>query len=181
MCMIVQQQRTSGELLRWSAALLTAAAAAIHFAVTPGHFDENRAFGVFFAAAAWSQLLWALLVTRSDDRRLRLAGVAGNIAFALVWVVSRTTGLPIGLEPGAREAVEFIDVLATIFEVLAAGSISLVPWIPARDVPRRRAATLIAALAIVVIPVTTVAIASDTTHVQIEHDNGGTHEQTPHG
>jgi hypothetical protein len=172
------EQRTAGEPLRWSAALFTAAAAAIHFAVTPAHFDEDWAFGVFFAAAAWSQVLWALLVVHSNRRRLLITGAAGNLAIALVWVASRTTGVPLGPSPMTREAVAFIDVLATTLEILAAASIVLALRLRHRLISARRAAAFIAALAIVVIPVTTRAIASGAGHVQ--QDKGETNEQ-PHG
>lgn len=179
MRMIVDRQRSTGELLRWSAALLTASAAAIHFAVMPEHFDEDWAFGVFFAVAAWSQLLWALLVARSDDRRLLLAGLGGNVAIAAVWLASRTTGLPVGSEPGAAEAAGFVDVLATIWELLAAAAIVLASRVH-RRMSSRGVAAFIVALALAVIPLTTGAIASDTGHPPDPQDNGRTHEN-PHG
>lgn len=180
MRMIDEGQRTVGELLRWSAALLTAAAAAIHFAVTPEHFDEDWVFGVFFVVSAWSQLLWALLVTRSDDRRLLMAGAVGNAAIALVWAASRTTGLPVGPEPGAAEAVGLVDVLATIWELLAAAAIVLVPRIHRRSLSQTRVAAFIVALAIVVIPLTSGAIASNTGHAPMRQDKERTHEQNTH-
>jgi len=175
---IEQEQSTSGTVLRWSAAFLTAAAAAIHFAVTPEHFDEDWTLGVFFAAAAWAQLAWALLVVGSNDRRLLIAGITGNVAIALVWVASRTTGLPFGPEPGARESAAFIDVLATVHEIGAAASIVLALWLGERVIPPRRAAAIIVALALGVIPLTTAAIATATGHVQTEQDPGRTHEQS---
>lgn len=174
---IRQQLRTSGDVFRWSAALLTGAAAAIHFAVTPEHFDEDWALGVFFAGAAWSQLAWAMLVVRSDDRRLLNAGIAGNLAIALVWVASRTTGLPFGPEPGAREAVGFVDVLATVLEFLVAVSIVFAMRFGRSLTSGRRVAAIISALALVVIPLTTGAIATGTNHAQTEQDTGRTHEQ----
>jgi MFS family permease len=156
----VLQERTTGEVLRWSAVLLTTAAAAIHFAVTPQHFDEDWAFGVFFAAAAWVQILWALLVVRSGHRRLLLTGVAGNLAIALVWAASRTTGLPVGPEPGTRETVEFIDVLATGFEILAAVTIFLALRWGTRRVAARHGTAIIATVALVVILTATAALAT---------------------
>lgn len=153
------QERTTGEVLRWTAALLTTAAAAIHFAVAPEHFDEGWAFGAFFATTAWVQILWALLVVRSGHRRLLLAGAAGNLAIALVWAASRTTGLPVGPEPGTREAVEFIDVLVTALEILAAVTILLALRRSARRVAAPHAVAMIAAVALVVILTATAAIA----------------------
>jgi hypothetical protein len=178
--MLAHRGRTAGEALRWSAAVLTAAAAAIHFAVMPEHFDEDWIFGVFFAAAAWAQLAWTLLVTRSEDRRLLFAGVGGNLAIVLVWVASRTIGLPLGPNPGVRESVQFIDVLATAVEILAAVSIALALRLGARLVSARRAAALIAALALVVIPTTTAAIATGTDHAHSDLTTGRTHAKQAH-
>jgi multisubunit Na+/H+ antiporter MnhC subunit len=175
-----RQQRNSQEGLRWSAALLTAAAAAIHFAVIPEHFDEDWTLGLFFTAAAWSQLLWALLMVRADNRGLLLAGVAGNLAIALVWAASRTTGLPVGPNSGARESVEFIDLLATALEILAATVIVIALRSRPRAMSSRHAIAVIVALALIVIPVTTAAIASGARNAHTTPDTGRTHEQQPH-
>lgn len=176
-----QEQRSNGEVLRWCAAILTAAAAGIHFAVTPEHFDEDWAFGIFFAAAAWAQLLWAALLIRVDDRGLRAVAAVGNLAIALVWVVSRTSGVPIGPEPGAREAVGFVDVLATIWEVLAAVAIFVTTRIRHHTLSFRRAAALVAALAVAVVPLTTIAIVSNRAHAGPEHVEEGSHGQNTNG
>ena len=100
-----------------SLAALSMAAAAIHFAVMEEHFAEYVAFGVFFSVVAWLQALWALGVIVLPSRRLLLAGLVGNALVILVWLVSRTAGLPIGPEAGAPEPAAFVDVLSTILEV----------------------------------------------------------------
>lgn len=174
---VMSAQRTSAEVLRWSAALLTTAAAAIHFAVIPEHFDEDWTFGVFFAAAAWAQVLWALVVVHSDARRLLILGVAGNIVIALVWAASRTTGLPVGPEAGARETVQFIDLLATILEILAAIALTTVLRARIRTLTQRRAVAAIVALAVIVVPLTTAAIATGAAPAHVTVDTGRTHEQ----
>ena len=100
-----------------SLAALSMAAAAIHFAVMGEHFAEYVAFGVFFSVVAWSQALWAVGVIALPTRRLLLVGLVGNALVILVWLTSRTTGLPIGPEAGAPESAAFVDVLSTILEV----------------------------------------------------------------
>jgi hypothetical protein len=87
-----------------SLAALSMAAAAIHFAVMGEHFAEYVAFGVFFSVVAWLQASWAVGVIVLPSRRL------------LVWLTSRTAGLPIGPEAGAPEPASFVDVLSTILE-----------------------------------------------------------------
>jgi len=110
-----------------SLAALSMAAAAIHFAVMGEHFDEYVAFGVFFSVVAWSQALWAVGVVVLPSRRLLLVGLIGNAVVILVWLISRTIGVPIGPEAGAPEPAAFIDVLSTILEVaIVAGTAMLV-------------------------------------------------------
>jgi len=100
-----------------SLAALSMAAAAIHFAVMGEHFAEYVAFGVFFSVVAWLQAIWAVGVMVLPSRRLLLVGLVGNALVALVWLTSRTAGLPIGPEAGAPEPASFVDVLSTILEV----------------------------------------------------------------
>lgn len=100
-----------------SLAALSMAAAAIHFAVMGEHFAEYVAFGVFFSVVAWLQAIWAVGVTVLPSKRLLFVGLVGNALVILVWLTSRTTGLPIGPESGAPEPAAFVDVLSTILEV----------------------------------------------------------------
>lgn len=110
-----------------SLAALSMAAAAIHFAVMGEHFAEYVAFGVFFSVVAWLQASWAVGAIVLPSRRLLLAGLIGNALVVLVWLFSRTTGLPIGPEAGAPEPAAFVDVLSTILEVaIVAGTAMLV-------------------------------------------------------
>ena len=163
--------------------LLSAGAAAIHFAVIADHFDEWWAYGVFFAVAAWLQILWAIALGASVSRWLLLAGLVGNTIVVAVWAISRTSGFPVGPHAGTAESVAFIDVLATSLEVLiVAGSLLLLRSSAGR---RRVRAHVVAvttvATALIVVPLTTAAIAfvsvpdkgSDVFHETPSH-------QTPH-
>jgi hypothetical protein len=149
-------------LLRYSLSILSAGAGAIHIAVVQAHYEEYWAFGVFFAVAAWLQILWAIVIVARLSRPVALAGVAINAILVAVWVVSRTVGVPVGPEPGSPEAAEFVDVAATSFEVLlVVGSLALL----SRGVVRRamgRAAlvssTVLIGLAVMVL--TTAAVIS---------------------
>jgi hypothetical protein len=101
-----------------SAAILSCAAALIHAAVIPSHFEEYWGFGTFFVVVAILQLAWAELVRRGDpDRRILILGAVGNLLVALIWLVSRTVGLPFGPGAGQAEGVGFQDVLATLDEI----------------------------------------------------------------
>lgn len=107
-------------------ALCSAAAATIHFAVIPPHWDEYVPFAVLFAVSGAFQLLWAAAVLVRPDRVVLLAGAVVNLGVPAAWVLSRTVGMPIGPEPWTPEAVGFADLAATLFELAAAaGAVAL--------------------------------------------------------
>jgi hypothetical protein len=140
-------------------ALLSAGAAVIHFVVIPGHWDEYWGQGLFFIVAAIAQLLWALWVLVAPSRLIYLAGAAGNATIVVMWIVTRTAGIPAGPGAGEPEAVEFPDTLATAFElVLVVGALAL-----ARTVASRRTTGALAPsvlLAVVVAALTAASLLS---------------------
>jgi hypothetical protein len=101
-------------------AIAGAAAAAVHFVVMPEHFEEATIYGMFFAVAATSQLLYSALLLIRPSRALVCAGAIGNIAIIALWLVTRTIGIPLGPGAGSVEELGGLDVLATIFEIGAA-------------------------------------------------------------
>jgi hypothetical protein len=122
-------------VLRPALALLSMGAAVIHFVVIPGHWEEYWGQGLFFIVAAIAQLLWAVWVVVAPSRLIYLAGAAGNAAIVALWIVTRTAGVPAGPGAGEREAVEFADTLATVFEVLlVVGALVLARTVPARAI-----------------------------------------------
>jgi hypothetical protein len=100
-----------------AAALPSAGAASIHYAVIADHLEEWWAFGVFFAAMGVAQLLWAALVVASPSHLIIWAGVLGNAAIVALWILTRTAGTLFG--PGAHtpESVGVADSVATAFEL----------------------------------------------------------------
>jgi hypothetical protein len=158
-------------------AALSMAAAAIHFAVMGEHFAEYAAFGVFFSVVAWLQALWAVGVIVLPSRRLLLVGLVGNALVVLVWLFSRTIGLPIGPEAGAPEAAAFVDVLSTILEVaIVAGTAMLL--LRGRPTPSMRGLPVwlgLAGLVIVLAVLTTWSVAAGATsggEHGIDHGDG---------
>ncbi|MEX2556833.1 MAG: hypothetical protein WEB06_14550 [Actinomycetota bacterium] len=157
--------------------LLSAGAAAIHFAVIGDHFDEYWAYGIFFAVGAWLQILWAIVLGASVSRWLLLAGMLGNAIIVAIWVVSRTSGLPVGPHAGTPETAEFIDILATSFELLiVVGSVVLVRGSAERLRFGTRGATVTTvASALIVVTLTTAAIAK----VSVPHEESDVFHETP--
>jgi hypothetical protein len=109
-------------------ALLSAGAGIIHLAVLGPHLREFWLFGVFFAVVALAQLAWALLVMRWPSRRLWLAGAVGNAVVIVVWIASRTVGLPVGADAGHAEPVGFADALSTAYEALLVAGAAALAW-----------------------------------------------------
>lgn len=121
--------------LVWYAAGLSAAASVLHGLVTPGHFEEWWGYGAFFVIAAISQMGYAALLLlspwrydatgglradggRSGTRIYCLVGVAGNAAIIVMYVVTRTIGVPFfGPEAGEVEPVGPLDLLSKVIEV----------------------------------------------------------------
>jgi hypothetical protein len=107
-----------GGSLVWLAALLSVAAAAIHFAVSAEHFSEYPAYGVAFAALAWFQALWALAFLRRPTTLLAALAAVVNIGAIGVWIMSRTSGLPIAPVPWVPEPVGLSDTASSFLEAI---------------------------------------------------------------
>ena len=104
------------------AAASAAAAGFVHFAVAPEHFAEWWGFGTFFVLCGEVQLGWAFLIRRSHGKISLSVGLLGSVLLIALWAVSRTTGLPLGPEPGVPEPVGTADVLAIALEAVTAGA-----------------------------------------------------------
>lgn len=107
---------------RWqtAAAALSGLAGFIHLAAAPSHFEEWLGYGAFFLVASTCQLLFALIVLAYTPpaRELLWAGILGNAAIILLWLITRTAGIPFfGPAAGAVEAVGFLDALSIAVEL----------------------------------------------------------------
>ena len=158
---------TTRTLLVRCAALLTAGAALVHVGVAGQHFSQWWAAGLFFLVVAGAQVAWALWVwARPATRTILLAGAAGSVALVLLWVVSRTSGLPFGPGAGVAEPVGAADVVCGVLEVLAA-ALAVVATATAGQ-PRlaspapRRAAGITAGVAALVVLASGTALAAPT-------------------
>jgi hypothetical protein len=98
---------------------LLAAAGGLHLAALPGHLRSSTAVAAFFALTAVAQLLGAVVLASRPSRRVAAAVVAGNLMLLGLWALSRTTGLPVGGDIGAREPLAALDGLAAAVELLA--------------------------------------------------------------
>ena len=141
-------------------ASLSVGAAAIHFAVIFEHFTEYALYGAFFLVLSWAQLVWAAVVLWRRPSRLWLwLGAAGNALVVVIYVASRTTGLPIGPDVGNPEPAGGLDVVSVVLELaLIAGCVALL-WRPSlADRPVRRFSTIGTAVSLAAVPAVVVAV-----------------------
>ena len=110
--------------------LLTAlywTAAAIHVVASASHFSEWWLFGIFFAVLAAWQASWGVLLYREPSERALITGAGVNTGVALLWLVTRTVGLPLGPEVWSPERIGVLDVAATVDELsIACLSLALI-------------------------------------------------------
>jgi hypothetical protein len=110
--------------------LLTAlywTAAAVHVVASTGHFSEWWLYGVFFAALAAWQAAWGVLVYREPSEGALVMGAGANVGVAILWLITRTTGLPFGPDQWSPEKVGVLDIAATVDELsIACLSLALV-------------------------------------------------------
>lgn len=100
-------------------AVLIAGAGAVHLATAVPHFAPDPLYGGLFVAAGWSQLLAAAVLLVRSTTAAASAVTAVNLGALAAWVLSRTTGLPLG-HPGV-EPVAVADAITVAFELVALG------------------------------------------------------------
>jgi hypothetical protein len=150
-----------GPYVRGALAVMSVGAAVIHFEVVFEHFSEYWMYGTFFLVSAWAQLIWAAWIVWRPSRRLLWAGVVGNVAIIVVYVLTRTVGDLVGPGRGETEAMGGIDVVCTAFEAaLVAGALVLL-WrrsaVAGRRIGRQAAGLLLAGIVVAVVAGTVVA------------------------
>ena len=77
-------------------ALASVFAGGIHLAVTAEHLEHWWVYGAFFIVTGLFQVAFAAgWVLRRPTWPVALTGIVVNLGIVLVWVASRTTGLPV--------------------------------------------------------------------------------------
>lgn len=134
------------------AAVLSLAASALHAGLVDEHLDEWWGYGLFFIAASVGQGLYGLILFalpsrpsweardwRRWRRTLYAVGVAGNLAVLALYVVTRTSGIPLfGPAAGAVEEVGTIDLVTKGIEALLVGCLLALHGLVQREAPAPR-------------------------------------------
>jgi hypothetical protein len=92
----------------------------IHALAAIQHLDEYALYAVFFILLSITQCAWGVAVYRAPSRKLLSAGATLSLAVVALWIISRTSGLPIGPEHWTPEPVGPLDSIATANELVLA-------------------------------------------------------------
>jgi hypothetical protein len=141
-----------------SLAALSVGAAAIHFAVVFEHFAEYTLYGVFFLVISWAQVIWPAVLLWRPSRLWLWLGIAGNAVVIVVYVASRTVGLPFGPDLHNAESVGALDVVSCVLEFGLIVGCAVLLWRPSlADRPVTRRGALARAAALVAVPAAVIA------------------------
>lgn len=90
----------------------------IHLWVAVGYFEVWWGYGTFFLGVAAAQGLFSVALLRWPGPALSLAGILGNLFVILVYIFSRTSGVPFGPHAGRAEDAGILDMSATGIELM---------------------------------------------------------------
>jgi hypothetical protein len=101
---------------------LLAVAGLIHVKATVDHAGQYWLFGVLFGLVAGAQIALAVALWRTHVAEdVLVAGAVVTVGLVIVWLVSRTIGLPIGPRAGEAEQIGVSDAFATMIELVFVG------------------------------------------------------------
>jgi uncharacterized membrane protein HdeD (DUF308 family) len=114
-----QQQRSSFRKYQYlfiAAAVATAIAGIVHLYMPLSHprMLGNLPVATFFLVSGIAQLFWVLPMIKRWGRIWYYVGIAGNIAFIILYVITRFPGNPVNGRGGDVDAVDMICELAQI-------------------------------------------------------------------
>jgi hypothetical protein len=92
----------------------------IHAQAAIEHIDEYALYALFFVVLAATQCAWGIAIYRAPSRTLLSAGAILSLGVAALWLITRTSGLPIAPQPWTPEPVGALDSIATGNELVLA-------------------------------------------------------------
>jgi hypothetical protein len=97
-------------------AILCGVSAGIHLGAAPQHFAEWWGYGAFFVLAAVAECALIALLALRPRAWVVQAGIWASLATMLMYLLSRTSGIPLGPRTGVVEPVELAGLAATAAE-----------------------------------------------------------------
>jgi uncharacterized membrane protein HdeD (DUF308 family) len=114
-----QQQRSSLRTYQYlfiAAAVATAIAGIVHLYMPLSHprMLGNIPTATFFLGSGIAQIFWVLPMIKRWGRRWYYIGIAGNIAFIVLYVITRFPGNPVNGRGGDVDVIDMICELAQV-------------------------------------------------------------------
>lgn len=146
--------------MRGAIAALALASGAIHFAMAPDHFGEYWLFGTFMVVSAWLQLWLAAAVVLRASKRAFQIGFLLQSSIVVLWIITRTSGIPVGPDHWTPESIAPVDALCTGFEAATAiGFLALLmPRVRGRVVLRELGAAFVGGISVLALGLATFAL-----------------------
>lgn len=139
------------KMILYSAAALSLFAALIHLWVMPEHFEEWRGYGTFFLVVAIVQGFYSVALLRWPGQLLFYLGIGGNLSIIVLYVVTRTVGIPFfGPHAGEAEEVGVVDLCATMSELALVIALGILVVLP-RGLSRERVVVILLVLGLAVL------------------------------
>lgn len=108
-----------GRVVVYCLAIMTIAAAVIHFAVAAKYVEQYWLFGASTLVVAWLQALWAIAVMARPSRSLLGTGTVLNAAVLAGYLLTLATGDAVGRAPKTAGISGFGDGLCAALEAVA--------------------------------------------------------------
>jgi hypothetical protein len=105
---------TRATLLLGSA--LATVSAGIDLAVAPERLAQWIGYGAFFFGAAAAQLALVVALATRPSPAIVQAGIWTTVGTMVMYLVSRTAGIPLGPDAGTVEGIDALGVTATVAE-----------------------------------------------------------------
>jgi hypothetical protein len=100
-----------------ASAALSLVTVVIHLWAVPEYAWIWWGYGIFFLATALSQGLFGVALLRWPSQPLAVTGILGNLSVVLLYVWTRTSGVPYGPHAGKVEEAGILDMMATLAEM----------------------------------------------------------------
>ena len=146
---VLNPPRYSGrsKMILYAAVAFSLLAALIHLWVIPEHFEEWWGYGAFFLVSAVAQGAYSAALLRWPRRPLLLVGIGGNVSIIVLYLLTRTVGIPLfGPHAGEVEGVGVADLFAMTSELAL---VVVLLGVLLRGLPRERVVVVLFVLALV--------------------------------
>lgn len=97
----------------------------VHYVAAAEHRSDWESAAAFTLVGAF-QIVWAAWLWGDPKMRVVVIGISVNALAVVIWVLSRTAGLPLGHHAGEAGAVGLFDVVCVIAEAVVVASMLLV-------------------------------------------------------